>query len=213
MGILISVVLPLALAFIMFSLGLSLTLDDFKRVLVRPLAFCAGAISQMALVPFIALVLVVLFQPPPELAVGIMILSFCPGGVTSNIISQLARGDVALSVTLTAVVSLASILTVPLLVAWSVAYFMGAEAPPITITRLAISVFLITTLPVAIGVLTRHFATGFADRAEPILSKIATALFVIIVVMSWGLNQVGELLVFAQDPDYTNKVERLYMQP
>ena len=81
MGILVSVVLPLALAFIMFSLGLSLTLDDFRRVLVRPLAFFTGAVSQILVVPFIALVLVVLFAPPPELAVGIMILSFCPGGV------------------------------------------------------------------------------------------------------------------------------------
>lgn len=188
MGILVSVVLPLALAFIMFSLGLSLTLDDFRRVLVRPLAFFTGAVSQILVVPFIALVLVVLFAPPAELAVGIMILSFCPGGVTSNIISRLARGDVALSVSLTAVVSLATILTVPFFVAWSVNYFMGSDAPPITITSLAISVFLITTLPVAIGVAVRHFATGFADKSEPILSKIATALFVIIVVAALATN-------------------------
>ena len=188
MGILISVVLPLALAFIMFSLGLSLTVDDFKRVLVRPLAFFTGAVSQMVVVPFVALVLVVLFAPPPELAVGIMILSFCPGGVTSNIISQFAKGDVALSVSLTAVVSLASILTVPLLVAWSVSHFMGSAAPPITITRLAISVFLITTLPVAIGVLVRHFASEFANRTEGVLSKIASILFVIIVVAALASN-------------------------
>jgi BASS family bile acid:Na+ symporter len=108
--------------------------------------------------------------------------------VTSNIISQLARGDVALSVSLTAVVSLATILTVPFFVAWSVNYFMGADAPPITITSLAISVFLITTLPVAIGVALRHFASGFADKAEPILSKAAMVLFIVIVVAALATN-------------------------
>ena len=188
MGILITVVLPLALAFIMFTLGLGLTVADFRRVLVRPLAFFTGAISQMAIVPFVTLVLVVLFKPPPELAVGIMILSFCPGGVTSNIISQFARGDVALSVSLTAVVSLASILTVPLLVAWSMNFLMGSDAPPISITKLALSVFLITTLPVALGVLVRHLATTTAQKLMPVLSKVATALFVIIVVAALASN-------------------------
>ena len=191
MGILVSVVLPLALAFIMFTLGLGLTIDDFRRVLVRPKAFFTGAVSQILIVPFVALVLVVLFSPPPELAVGVMILSFCPGGVTSNIISKFANGDVALSVSLTAVVSLATILTVPFLVAWSVQHFMGADAPPITITRLAVSLFLITTLPVTLGVAIRHFAADFAQWILPWLSNIATALFVIIVIAAlagnWGV--------------------------
>ena len=92
MGILISVFLPLALAFIMFSLGLSLTVDDFKRVLVRPFAFLIGAINQMLMLPLVAFVLAVSFSLPPELAVGLMILSFCPGGVTSNIMAKLAKG-------------------------------------------------------------------------------------------------------------------------
>ncbi len=188
MGILISVVLPLALAFIMFSLGLSLVIDDFKRVLVQPLAFLTGLVSQMALVPFMSLVLVVIFGLPPELAVGVMILSFCPGGVTSNIISQFARGDVALSVSLTAVISLIGIMTIPFLVAWSMDLFMGAEAPPITIAKLALSVFLITTLPVAVGILVRHLASAFAQAAEPVLNKIATALFAIIVIAALASN-------------------------
>ena len=188
MGILVSVVLPLALAFIMFTLGLGLTVEDFRRVLTRPKAFFTGAVSQILIVPFVALVLVVLFSPPAELAVGVMILAFCPGGVTSNIISKFANGDVALSVSLTAVVSLATILTVPFFVAWAVQHFMGAAAPPITITRLAVSVFLITTLPVALGVAIRHFASDFAQWILPWLSKISTVLFFIIVAAALASN-------------------------
>ncbi len=188
MGILISVFLPLALAFIMFSLGLSLTVDDFKRVLVRPFAFLIGAINQMLLLPLVAFVLAVSFSLPPELAVGLMILSFCPGGVTSNIMAKLAKGDVALSVSLTAVISLASIITVPILVAWAVQRFMGADAPPVTITGLAVSMFLITTLPVVIGLTVRHFASEFANRTMPVLTKMATVLFVVIVVAALASN-------------------------
>jgi BASS family bile acid:Na+ symporter len=147
-----------------------------------------GAFSQVVVLPLVAFVVIVLFSPAPELAVGIMILSFCPGGVTSNIITQLAKGDVALSVSLTAVISLSSILTVPALVAWSVGHFMGAEALDITITRLAISMFLITTLPVAVGVFARHFAPSFANSFTPLLSKVATALFVIIVIAALSAN-------------------------
>ena len=188
MGFLITVVLPLALAFIMFSLGLGLTLDDFKRVLVRPLAFFTGAVSQIILVPLIAYVLLMVFSLPPELAVGFMILSFCPGGVTSNIISKLANGDVALSVSLTAIVSLLTMITVPLLVAWSVLHFMGDNAPEVNISSLAISMFLITTLPVLLGVMLRHYAKAFADKVENMVSKIAVGLFVIIVIAALASN-------------------------
>ena len=188
MGILISVFLPLGLAFIMFSLGLSLTLDDFKRVVARPFSFLVGAANQILLVPIVALALILLFSPPPELAVGIMILAFCPGGVTSNIISKLARGDVALSVSLTAVVSLSSILTVPFMVAWTVASFLGENAPPVTVVGLAVSMFLITTLPVALGVFIRHRATAFAERWLGFTGTLATLLFVIIVLAALASN-------------------------
>ena len=188
MGFLITVVLPLALAFIMFSLGLGLTLDDFKRVLVRPLAFFTGAVSQIILVPLIAYVLLMVFSLPPELAVGFMILSFCPGGVTSNIISKLANGDVALSVSLTAIVSLLTMITVPLLVAWSVLHFMGDNAPEVNISSLAISMFLITTLPVLLGVMLRHYAKAFADKVENMVSKIAVGLFVTVIVGAIASN-------------------------
>jgi BASS family bile acid:Na+ symporter len=152
------------------------------------LAFLVGTAGQVVLLPLVAFALALLFQLPGELAVGLMILSFCPGGVTSNILAKLAHGDVALSVTLTGVISLLSIVTVPLLVAFSVSYFMGDAAPDVNITKLAFSMFLITAVPVLIGVAVRHFASGLAEKAEPVMSRIATVLFIIIVVAALAAN-------------------------
>jgi len=188
MDILINVVLPLSLAIIMLSLGVGLSFADFARVATRPKAFAVGALSQVILLPIVTYLIVISFGLTGAIAVGFMLLSFCPGGVTSNMISKLAKGDVALSVSLTAVISLLSILTVPFLAAWSVTHFMGEDAPDVSVTTLAISVFLITTLPVAIGVLIRHFAERFADRIEPLLSGLATALFIIIVLAALAAN-------------------------
>lgn len=188
MDILINVVLPLSLAIIMLSLGIGLTVADFARVLKAPKAFAVGAIAQVVLLPIVAFGIVSVFGLPPELAVGMMLLSFCPGGVTSNMVAKLARGDVALSVSLTAVISLLSLLTVPALTAWSVAHFMGDTAPPVSVTSLTIAVFVITTLPVAIGVGIRHFAPGVATRIDGPLSAIATVLFVVIVVAALAGN-------------------------
>lgn len=188
MDILINVVLPLSLAIIMLSLGVGLSFADFARVASRPKAFAVGAIAQVILLPIVTFGVVSVFGLTGAIAVGFMLLSFCPGGVTSNMITKLAKGDVALSVSLTAVISLLSILTVPFLAAWAVVYFMGDQAPDVSVTSLAIAMFLITTLPVLIGVMVRHFATGFADRIEPILSTIATVLFVIIVLAALAAN-------------------------
>ncbi|APX10958.1 bile acid:sodium symporter family protein [Tateyamaria omphalii] len=188
MDILINVVLPLSLAIIMLSLGVGLTFADFGRVLRTPKSFAIGAIAQVILLPVVTYGVVRAFGLGPEIAVGFMLLSFCPGGVTSNMIARLSRGDVALSVSLTAVVSLLSILTVPVLAAWSVVHFMGDAAPDVSVTGLAISVFIIVTLPVLIGVLIRHFATDLAVRVEPFLSRLATLLFIIIVVAALAAN-------------------------
>ena len=188
MDLLINVGLPLSLAIIMLSLGLGLEVADFRRVLTRRHAFAIGALSQVVLLPIAAFLIVNLFSLPPEIAVGVMLLSFCPGGVTTNILSKLAKGDVALSVSLTAVISLLSIVTVPFLAAWSINYFMGNEAPDVSIAGLAIALFLITTLPVAIGVSLRHFARGFAERLDGPLSKAAVVLFVLIVIAALAGN-------------------------
>lgn len=188
MDFLINVVLPVSLAIIMLSLGIGLTTADFARVFRMPKAFVIGAISQVVLVPLCAYAIARTFGLAPELALGVMLLSLCPGGVTSNMISKLARGDVALSVSLTAVVSLLSILTVPVIAAWAVTHFLGDEGPAVSVTSLAFAMFLITTLPVLIGVATRHYAPSFAVRIEPVLSLIAMVLFVIIVIAALAGN-------------------------
>ncbi len=188
MDLLINVGLPISLAIIMLSLGVGLEIADFRRVLNRKYPFAIGAVCQVVLLPIAAFATVKLLGLPPEIAVGFMLISFCPGGVTSNILTKLAKGDVALSVSLTAVISILSILTVPILAAWSITYFMGENAPEVSISGLAIAMFLITTLPVAIGVSIRRFATGFANRIEDGLTKAASVLFVLIVLAAIAGN-------------------------
>ncbi|MEO9572692.1 MAG: bile acid:sodium symporter family protein [Tateyamaria sp.] len=188
MDILINVVLPLSLAIIMLSLGIGLTVSDFARVLRAPKAFGVGATAQVILLPLAAYATVTVFGLPPAIAVGFMLLSFAPGGVTSNILAKLAGGDVALSVSLTAVISLLSLLTVPALTAWTVVHFMGDAAPPVSVASLTLAVFLITTLPVLIGVTIRHFAPRLAIRIDPILSTLATVLFIVIIIAALAGN-------------------------
>jgi len=188
MGVLLQVFLPLSLAFIMFSLGLGLTTADFARVFRQPRAFVAGVIAQIIVLPVTAYIILRFSSVEGALAVGVMILAFSPGGVTSNIMTKLAGGAVAVSISLTAVVSLLAVITVPLLTAWAADTFMGTAAPDINVTSLAISMFAITAVPVAIGVAVRHFAARVADRVESIISIIATVLFVVIVVGALAAN-------------------------
>ena len=191
MDLLVSIFLPLSLAIIMVSLGVGLTPADFRRVAERPWAFTIGAACQIVMIPVFAFLIVKLFGLTGPIAAGIMLLALCPGGVTSNVVSKLANGDVALSVSLTALISLLSILTVPFLIGWSVVHFMGAEAPEISTTRLAIAMFLLTTLPVSLGMLLRYVLPAFADRVEPAMLKLASVLFILIILAAiasnWGL--------------------------
>ena len=188
MEILVEVFLPLSLAIIMLSLGIGLTPADFRRVIERGWAFGIGAICQVALIPVFAFILIMAFGFTGTIAAGIMLLSFCPGGVTTNVMARLANGDVALSVSLTALISLLSIVTVPFLVGWAVTHFMGSDVPDFSVTSIAVAMFLITTLPVTIGMLIRGFAPSFADRAEPKLYVLAGVLFVVIVVAAIAAN-------------------------
>ncbi|KJS12262.1 MAG: bile acid:sodium symporter [Hoeflea sp. BRH_c9] len=188
MGTLVGVVLPLGLAFIMFSLGLGLTAADFLRMATRPYAFVIGALNQVVLLPIVTFLLVLAFGLGPELAMGFMILAFCPGGVTSNILTRLAKGDVALSVSLTAVISLASMITVPPLLALSISYFSGAEAEPVSIGGIAVQLFLLTTVPIGIGLALRHFAPALTARIAPVVAQLANGLFVVIVGLALLVN-------------------------
>ena len=188
MDVLISVVLPLGLAFIMFTLGVGLTAADFARVGQRPLAFFIGALNQSILLPLVTFICVLAFGIRAEMALGFMILAACPGGVTSNVISKLAKGDVALSVSLTAVISLASVVTVPLILGLSMGYFMGDAAPEIDITKTAVTMFALTVVPVTLGLGARAMAPAAMTRAEPKLSAVATILFAVIVLAALAAN-------------------------
>ncbi|MXY14406.1 MAG: bile acid:sodium symporter family protein [Proteobacteria bacterium] len=182
MGFVTDVVLPLALAFIMLALGLGLTFDDFVRVVRRPRDFAVGAASQILVLPMVAFLLASLWPMAPELALGLMIIAAAPGGVTSNLLTAFARGDVALSISLTAVISLLSVLTIPLVVVFAYGHFIGAQAvQDITVADTAISVFLIVTIPVLVGLLIRRFAENFALRVEPSARAVSAVLFVLVL--------------------------------
>lgn len=201
---LIEVALPLSLAFIMFSLGYGLTPADFGRVFSMPKAVLAGIFLQVIAVPVVAFLALMVFELPPALAFGVMLLSFCPGGVTSNILTKLVGGTVALSITLTAIVSLLSVLTVPVLIIWAAGRYLGEAAPEVDVTSIGISMFAITAVPVAIGLLVRFLKADFAIRTEKTVSLIATLLFVVIVavalISNWPLfiesiGQLGPVLI------------------
>jgi BASS family bile acid:Na+ symporter len=183
MNIVTDIFLPIALAFIMFVLGLGLTGTDFLRVIKQPKDFFVGAISQIILLPVIAFVLVKIWPISPELAIGVMIIAAAPGGVTSNILTSFARGDVALSISLTAIISLLSVITVPFIIVTSLG-LLGSEnvSQNISLTSMAISMFLIVTVPVIIGMIFRRFASNTAINFEPIAKKISVVLFIIVLL-------------------------------
>lgn len=185
---LIEVALPLSLAIIMFSLGFCLTLSDFGRILSMPKATITGIVCQVILLPVIAYLALFVVDLSPTMAFGVMLLAFCPGGVTTNILTKLAGGNVALSITLTAVVSLLSVVTVPILVGWSAEAFLGEAAPAINVTDIAITMFAITAVPVIIGMVARALARDFAIRAERWVSILAAVLFVVIILAALAAN-------------------------
>ena len=198
-NVIIDIILPLALAFIMFSLGLGLTPGDFALVFSEPKAFAIGIVNQMIVLPIVGFAIAIIAGLDGELAVGLMILACCPGGVTSNILTKLAKGDTALSISYTAVVSVVSVITLPLVVGFSMDHFMGESAPSIDIIGLGITMFLLTTLPVAIGMAIRRTNPDTADSLDRGVSLTAAVLFVIIVlaaiVSEWDtlMDNIGTL--------------------
>ena len=178
----IDIFLPLSLVFIMFTLGLGLTPNDFVNLLRKPKAFFVGIINQMILLPITAFIIVSLMGITKEIAVGMMILASCPGGVTSNMITKLAKGDTALSISYTAVISILTIITLPIITGFSMNHFMGAEAPPMNLVSLGLTMFLITALPVGIGLIVRSKNRNFANSFEITATKISTILFIIIII-------------------------------
>lgn len=190
-SLLSNVLLPLALGVIMFGLGLGLTTEDFRRVARYPRAVLAGLFLQVGVLPWVAFALALLFRLPPELAVGLMLLAASPGGATANIYSHIARGDVALNITLTAINSGLCLLTLPIVLNLSLEYFLGAGQyvpPPV---RKIVEVATLIVLPVVLGMTVRRFATGFAARMETpvrLLSVLVLAMLVVAAVaQEWDM--------------------------
>ena len=173
--------LPLALGIIMLGLGLALTLADFKRVLSYPKAVTIALVCQMVILPVVCFFVAIAFRLEPTLAVGLMLLAASPGGATANLYSHLSDGDVALNISLTAVNSILALFTLPLVVNFSLAYFLTSDqAVPMQFAKV-IEVFLIVLVPVTIGMVIRNRAPGFADRMDrPV--KLASVIFLVLII-------------------------------
>jgi len=173
---------PIALALMMLGLGTSLTINDFTKVIKNPKDFLVGLICQLILLPIVAFALIKLLNTPAELAVGVMIIAAAPGGVTSNIYTKFANGDVALSISLTAIISLISIITVPLIV------FKSAEilevsliSKNISMIGISIKMFFVVTVPVIIGMVIRRFFNDYIVLKSNLITKVSVILFVIVL--------------------------------
>ncbi len=177
---------PLALALIMLALGLGLSTQDFLRVIRQPKDFIVGLICQLILLPIIAFILIKIFNTPLELALGVMIIAAAPGGVTSNVLTKFANGDVALSVSLTAIISLFSIISVPFIVFTS-ADLLGISniSKEISMIGISMKMFLVVTLPVLLGMLIRKFATNFITSKTQLIQRISIVLFIIVFAAIW----------------------------
>ena len=199
MNIVTDLILPLALAFIMLVLGLGLTGNDFLRVIKQPRDFFVGIFSQTILLPIVAFVLVKIWPLAPELAIGVMIIAAAPGGVTSNLLTSFAKGDVALSISLTAIISLLSVITVPFIVLTSVGLLSDININEnISLLSMSRDMFLIITVPVMIGMLLRKFVSGIALKFEPIAKKISIVLFVLVLLGAIAAERENVISYFAQ---------------
>ena len=190
-----AIFLASSLAIIMLGMGLTLVIDDFKRIVVYPKAIIVGLTNQLILLPLIGFVIAILFPLKPEISIGIMILVACPGGPTSNLIAHLAKGDTALSVTLTSLSSFITILTIPFIINFALEYF-GDEAQIIrlNVPETILRIFAIIVIPVTIGMIIRRYKEGFALRmGKPvrIASAIVLALIIIGIVVKERANFVS----------------------
>ncbi len=175
--------LPAALAFIMFSMGLTLVVRDFRQVIAQPRAIAAGLGVQMIALPVMAWGIVLAAPMAPEFAVGLIIVAACPAGITSNLLTHLAGGSTALAVSLTAISSLAATVSVPFVVNLALAHLLGAARPAdLPVARMTLGIFLVATLPLLIAMAIRHWRPGLASRMERPAGRLATALFVLIVL-------------------------------
>ena len=185
MGI-VTTIAPIILALIMLGLGLGLKIEDFAKVFKSPKDFLIGCFSQLIILPIIAYILILIFKTSPEISIGVMIIAAAPGGVTSNILTKFANGDVALSISLTAVISLISIISVPLIIFGS-ANLIGITniSQNISMTGIALKMFLVVTVPVILGMIIRRFADSFVSSKVEIFNKLNIVFFVIFFIAAF----------------------------
>jgi len=198
--ILIDVILPLVLFTMMYTMGLTLVSDDFGRVTKKPKAFLLGISNQMLVLPAIVFIIATVSDLRPEFAVGFMILAACPGGITSNVMSHYAGGDTALSISMTAIASVVSFLTLPLIVGFSMNHFMATEqVVDFPMIKISLSLFIVNVIPVVFGMLTLRYLPKFAAKIAPWFDRITLILFIVIIVgavirnWSLGMANMGEL--------------------
>jgi len=174
---------PIALALIMLGLGMSLTIQDFIRVIKIPKDFLIGFICQLILLPIVAFLLIKLLNTPAELAIGVMLIAAAPGGVTSNVLTKFAQGDVALSISLTAITSLVSIVSVPFIVFNSIDFFeIDNVSKDVSMTVIALKMFFVVTVPVIIGMIIKKFAKNFVVNKALIIQRASIFLFVFVFI-------------------------------
>jgi len=199
MNIVTDVILPLALAFIMFVLGLGLTGVDFLRVVKQPRDFFVGSFLQIILLPIIAFLLIKIWPIAPELAIGVMIIAAAPGGVTSNLLTSFAKGDVALSISLTAIISLICVFTIPFIVLTSVDLLgVSSVDPNISLVSMSRDMFLIVTVPVVLGMIVRKISYGITSKLEPLAKKISIVLFILVLFGAIAAERENVVSYFAQ---------------
>ncbi len=189
--------LPIALGIIMLGLGLNLRVDDFKRVILYPKAILIGLICQMILLPLVCFGITILFNLPAALAVGLMLLSASPGGATANLYSHLAKGDVALNISLTAVNSILTLFTLPFIVNFSIDYFMqSGQVVPMQFKKI-VEVFAIVLIPVGIGMFINYIAPQFSKRLEKPV-KIISAIFLVLIIVGAIFKEKEQFLGYFQ---------------
>ena len=182
MGI-VTTIAPVALALIMLGLGASLTVKDFTRVFQNPKEFFVGLTCQLFLLPIIAYLLIIILKTPIELALGVMLIAAAPGGVTSNVLTKFADGDVALSISLTAITSLISIVSVPYVVFLSIEIFnINYVSGDVSMLGISLKMFFVVTVPVVIGMIFRKLANNFIENNMKIIERISIGLFIIVFV-------------------------------
>ena len=199
MNIVTDVILPLALAFIMFVLGMGLTGADFLRVVKQPRDFFVGSFSQIILLPIIAFILIKIWPIAPELAIGVMIIAAAPGGVTSNLLTSFAKGDVALSISLTAIISLICVFTIPFIVLTSINLLgLSDISQNISIASMSRDMFLIVTVPVILGMIFRKISYKATSKLEPVAKKISIVLFILVLLGAIAAERENVISYFAQ---------------